>query len=225
MAIQYDPIVAIKGYGLVTVVNEDGKRELGIRHDPMLNPEFISYDSSEDVAEVWHEASATNVDAHERGLCSTSTEGEAVSDGKPPNRAPDTATPDIQISEHVSVDNSNCTVSVTWTIKLDEMPADTAWRLGTDIMTLCQTAARHAGAEPIEASDGSPAGLYVNVDKMLCTGTGLCAELAPSVFLMGDDGMADVRHQGMPLSDADAELAIQAAEECPSECIHIEQVV
>ncbi|CAI8390041.1 MAG: Uncharacterised protein [Acidimicrobiales bacterium AG-410-I20] len=76
--------------------------------------------------------------------------------------------------------------------------------------------------------------LKVWIDQDLCTGDGLCEEIAPSVFAMLDDGLAYVKDGDKILSDpggADAvapvpedqiEATIESAEECPGECIFIE---
>jgi ferredoxin len=82
--------------------------------------------------------------------------------------------------------------------------------------------------------------MRVWIDQDLCTGDGLCAELAPSVFVLLDDGLAYVKQNGRsfdgtapdrpagaeglaivpaPLLDA----VIEAAEECPGECIFVEE--
>jgi ferredoxin len=80
--------------------------------------------------------------------------------------------------------------------------------------------------------------LKVWIDQDLCTGDGLCAEIAPDVFHMMPDGLAYVREgekiyasavgnpegaEGMA-SFADERLAdvIEAAEECPGECIFLD---
>ena len=76
--------------------------------------------------------------------------------------------------------------------------------------------------------------MKVWVDQDLCTGDGLCAEIASAVFTLLDDGLAYVKEgdnvksePGGPagvavvangLEDAVAE----SAEECPGECIFIE---
>lgn len=81
-------------------------------------------------------------------------------------------------------------------------------------------------------------GLKVWIDQDLCTGDGLCAEICPSVFVMQDDGLAYVREgekifskahgnpegaEGMASFDEKLlESVIEAAEECPGECIFIE---
>jgi ferredoxin len=69
--------------------------------------------------------------------------------------------------------------------------------------------------------------MKVWVDHDLCTGDGLCEEICPSMFAMVDgvshvlvggqpsDGMADV-------PDHSLDHVLDAAEECPGECIFIE---
>ncbi len=79
--------------------------------------------------------------------------------------------------------------------------------------------------------------MKVWIDQDLCTGDGLCEEIAPDVFVLLDDGLAYVREgdkifaaaKGNPqgaegtaqvpagLEDATRE----SAEECPGECIFI----
>ncbi len=88
--------------------------------------------------------------------------------------------------------------------------------------------------------------MKVWIDEDLCTGDGICAEICPDVFVMDDRGIAFVRELTTHFSDADLSLeeqrsgehlnqrglarvpnglieaAIEAAEECPGECIFIE---
>jgi len=75
------------------------------------------------------------------------------------------------------------------------------------------------------------------IDQDLCTGDGLCEEIAPDVFVLLDDGLAYVcegdtvyaEGKGNPqgpdgLATVPSEmedLIIEAAEECPGECIFI----
>jgi ferredoxin len=88
--------------------------------------------------------------------------------------------------------------------------------------------------------------LKVWIDQDLCTGDGLCAEIAPDIFEMADDGLAYVKEvhwksiagpdggKGDPvykmatgLAGVPGELVeatIESAEECPGECIYIELV-
>jgi ferredoxin len=77
--------------------------------------------------------------------------------------------------------------------------------------------------------------MKVWIDQDLCTGDGLCEEIAPAVFTLMDDGLAYVKEDGkilnepggsgsMALVPEDLEEAVQeASEECPGECIFIEQ--
>jgi ferredoxin len=76
-------------------------------------------------------------------------------------------------------------------------------------------------------------GMKVWIDQDLCTGDGLCEEIAPSVFTLLDDGLAYVKegakvfNPGGPEGLANVaenmyEATIESAEECPGECIFIE---
>jgi ferredoxin len=81
---------------------------------------------------------------------------------------------------------------------------------------------------------GLDAAMKVWIDQDLCTGDGLCEEIAPSVFTLLDDGLAYVKEGDKVFSDpggADGlanvpggmeEATIESAEECPGECIFIE---
>jgi ferredoxin len=76
------------------------------------------------------------------------------------------------------------------------------------------------------------------IDQDLCTGDGLCAEIAPDVFIMMSDGLAYVKEgekifaklvgnpegaEGLAsFADDRLEDVIEAAEDCPGECIFIE---
>ena len=85
--------------------------------------------------------------------------------------------------------------------------------------------------------------MKVWIDQDLCTGDGLCEELAPDVFFGKDDGLFYVKeaesvHGTERLFDGEAnpagaegtarvtdgqlESVIEAAEECPGECIFLE---
>jgi ferredoxin len=85
--------------------------------------------------------------------------------------------------------------------------------------------------------------MKVWIDQDLCTGDGLCEEIAPDVFTLLDDGLAYVvekdakgvakifaaakeNPQGAEglanIPDALLEAVIESAEECPGECIYIE---
>jgi ferredoxin len=75
--------------------------------------------------------------------------------------------------------------------------------------------------------------MKVWVDQDLCTGDGLCEELCPSMFVLVD-GLSYVRGPaGQPLLDggssaladiptAHLDAVIDAAAECPGECIFVE---
>ena len=80
--------------------------------------------------------------------------------------------------------------------------------------------------------------MKVWIDQDLCTGDGLCEEIAPDVFTLLDDGLAYVREkekifatakgnaQGAEgvanFADKHLDAVIESAEECPGECIFIE---
>jgi len=84
--------------------------------------------------------------------------------------------------------------------------------------------------------------MKVWIDQNLCTGDGICTEICPELFVMHDDGLAYVkevdwkgtRPEGMgdpvykmgtglaEVPDALLDACIEAAEECPGECIFIE---
>jgi ferredoxin len=85
--------------------------------------------------------------------------------------------------------------------------------------------------------------MKVWIDQDLCTGDGLCEELAPDVFFGKDDGLYYVKEspsqfgeeklfdgeanpagsEGMArVPDGQMDAVIEAAEECPGECIFLE---
>jgi ferredoxin len=73
--------------------------------------------------------------------------------------------------------------------------------------------------------------LRVSVDQDLCTGDGLCVQYAPEVFEFDVDGLAYVKDPAGELQlnpgsrvDVPDHLrleVIDAAKECPGECIHV----
>ena len=77
--------------------------------------------------------------------------------------------------------------------------------------------------------------MKVWIDQDLCTGDGLCEEICPPVFTLLDDGLAYVKEgdsvksdpggaAGVAVVPPDQEDAVvEASEECPGECIFIEQ--
>jgi ferredoxin len=80
--------------------------------------------------------------------------------------------------------------------------------------------------------------MKVWIDQDLCTGDGICEEIAPDVFVLLDDGLAYVREgekifaasegntQGAEgtanFPDDQMDAVVESAEECPGECIFIE---
>jgi ferredoxin len=80
--------------------------------------------------------------------------------------------------------------------------------------------------------------MKVWIDQDLCTGDGLCEEIAPDVFTLLDDGLAYVKEgatiyaeaKGNPqgaagmanFADSLVDAVIESADECPGECIFIE---
>jgi ferredoxin len=79
--------------------------------------------------------------------------------------------------------------------------------------------------------------MRVWIDQDLCTGDGLCTDHAPAVFRLLEDGIAYVQQDGRVLNDPGGagSLAlvpdglqadvVAAAEDCPGECIFIEQPI
>jgi ferredoxin len=75
--------------------------------------------------------------------------------------------------------------------------------------------------------------MRVWVDQDLCVGNGICEELCPDVFRLVDGGVAYVRdgdrllaagRDGVREVPAEFEaLVVEAAEECPAECIFVEE--
>jgi ferredoxin len=76
--------------------------------------------------------------------------------------------------------------------------------------------------------------LAVRVDQDLCTGDGLCVQYAPEVFEFDVDGLAYVKDGAGDLQLAPGSRVgvpthlrldvIDAAKECPGECIHVTRV-
>lgn len=81
--------------------------------------------------------------------------------------------------------------------------------------------------------------MRVWIDQDLCTGDGLCVEIVPDIFFMHDDGLAYVKEvddsTGLAAGEPKLKMAataavpsaledatVEAAEECPGECIFIE---
>ena len=85
--------------------------------------------------------------------------------------------------------------------------------------------------------------MTVWIDQDLCTGDGICVEIARPIFGLHDDGLAYVKEEGwanimgpaggggpakvgpsgtVPVGDGLVAEVVEAAEECPGECIFIE---
>ncbi len=77
-----------------------------------------------------------------------------------------------------------------------------------------------------------PDELRVYVDQDLCTGDGLCVQLAPQVFEFDVDGLAYVKGaDGVLLTEPGARVVVPArcvadvvesARDCPGDCIFVE---
>lgn len=78
--------------------------------------------------------------------------------------------------------------------------------------------------------------LHVWIDQDLCTGDGLCTDHCPEVFVLLEDGISYVAGpDGAPMNDpggaesmapvpaALTDAVIAAAEDCPGECIFLEE--
>jgi len=85
--------------------------------------------------------------------------------------------------------------------------------------------------------------MKVWIDQDLCTGDGLCEEIAPDVFFGMDDGLFYVKESSSNYGeeklfdgvsnpagaagqarfpDGSIDVVVESAEECPGECIFIE---
>ncbi len=74
--------------------------------------------------------------------------------------------------------------------------------------------------------------MKVWIDQDLCSADGLCSETCPSVFAMGDDGVAHVLLSGGTLGDGRDDMALvppererevlDAKADCPADCIFVE---
>ncbi len=62
--------------------------------------------------------------------------------------------------------------------------------------------------------------MKANVDAGTCTGCTLCADIAPDVFEMGDDGLAHTKGAEVPATAE--ESAKEAAGSCPVSAISVD---
>jgi ferredoxin len=63
--------------------------------------------------------------------------------------------------------------------------------------------------------------MKASVDKDLCASCGVCVDVCPDIFEMGDDDKAVVKVDVVPTEHEDA--CRDAADQCPSEAIVIEE--
>ena len=62
--------------------------------------------------------------------------------------------------------------------------------------------------------------MKATLDQSGCISCGLCPEVCPEVFRMGDDGVAEVYQETVP--EGAEEKAIEAQEGCPVSVITVE---
>ena len=79
--------------------------------------------------------------------------------------------------------------------------------------------------------------LHVWIDQDLCTGDGLCTDHCPELFVLLEDGISYVQVDGeaqndpggpgsmAPVGPDQVAAAVAAAEDCPGECIFLEELV
>jgi ferredoxin len=63
--------------------------------------------------------------------------------------------------------------------------------------------------------------MKASVDKSLCLGCGICVDVCPEVFEMGDDNLAVAKVAEVPVEAEDR--CREAAEQCPETAIQIEE--
>lgn len=73
--------------------------------------------------------------------------------------------------------------------------------------------------------------MKVWIDPDLCTGVALCQQACPEVFVIASDGIARVvdpvgrtvpGRTAVEFADSLLESVLEAAEDCPEECIYLE---
>lgn len=72
--------------------------------------------------------------------------------------------------------------------------------------------------------------IRVWIDQDECSGVGVCVDACPGLFAMQDDGLAYLRtteglvgsNQPVAIGDDLLESVIDAAEDCPQNCIYVE---
>ncbi len=66
--------------------------------------------------------------------------------------------------------------------------------------------------------------MRVWIDQNLCTGDGICEQICPSVFRIKEDGLAYVVDGTAGIVDEwNIDQIYQAIDECPGECIFLEE--
>ena len=71
--------------------------------------------------------------------------------------------------------------------------------------------------------------MQVWIDQTECSGVGVCVDACPGLFTLESDGLAYVNHGGRKygsnepatVPDELLESALDAAEDCPQDCIYI----
>jgi ferredoxin len=83
---------------------------------------------------------------------------------------------------------------------------------------------------------GASTALRVWIDQDLCTGDGLCVDHCPEVFVILEDGISYVHDGDLTCNDPGGaegtvgvprrleRAVVEAAEDCPGECIFLELV-
>jgi len=61
--------------------------------------------------------------------------------------------------------------------------------------------------------------IKIEIDELLCSGCGICVDICPDVFEIGDNGIVYVKHFNSDNQDCIAE----AAENCPRSAIILEE--
>ena len=65
--------------------------------------------------------------------------------------------------------------------------------------------------------------MKVWIDQNLCTGDGICCQIAPSVFFLAEDGLAYVIAGAEEVGEDVLEAVEESIAECPGECIFLEE--
>ena len=62
------------------------------------------------------------------------------------------------------------------------------------------------------------AGLTIRIDRLLCVGFETCAEIAPDLFRLDDEGIAAFHPSAVGV---EAELVIEACRSCPVDALEV----